>query len=172
MFKHTSLKLVQTTLDEVPTSHLTNLILNYIIKFEQPNKNDNNKHNPHTKLPALNRHNQNPNLTTVQMLMVLLQWLCGEVWEREFSYLWQQRICWHVCSLVHIYIMATNEVIVHYDQGFPITLCTCLTSHSFHINKPVTFLSLFHNSNNIWWQIQLMQLYIMQFSPISYYIQP
>ena len=45
-------------------------------------------------------------------------------------------------------------------------------SHSFYINKPVTFLSLFHNSNNIWWQMQLMQLYIMQFSRISYYIQP
>ena len=68
-------------------------MLNYIIKFEQPNKNDNNKHNPHTKLPLLNWHNQNPNITTVQMLIVLLQWLCGEVWEREFSYVWQQRIC-------------------------------------------------------------------------------
>jgi len=79
--------------DAVPTSHLTNLILNYIIKFEQPNKNDNNKHNPQTKLPLLNRNNQNHNITTVQMLMVLLQWLCGEVWEREFSYLWQQPIC-------------------------------------------------------------------------------
>ena len=59
------------------SSNLTNLILNYIIKFEQPNKNDNNKHNPPAKLPLLNRHNQNPNITTVQMLMVLLQWLCG-----------------------------------------------------------------------------------------------
>ena len=59
--------------DEVPTSQQTNLMLNYIIKFEQPNKNDNNKHNPHTKLPLLNRHKQNPNITTVQMLMVLLQ---------------------------------------------------------------------------------------------------
>ena len=34
---------------------------------------DNNKHNPHTKLRLLNKHNQNPNITTVQMLMVLLQ---------------------------------------------------------------------------------------------------
>jgi len=58
------------------SSNLTNLILNYIIKFEQANKNDNNKHNSHTKLPLLNRHNQNPNITRVQMLMVLLQWLC------------------------------------------------------------------------------------------------
>jgi len=32
--------------------------------------------------PTLSRlHNQNSNITTVQMLMVLLQWLCGEVWE-------------------------------------------------------------------------------------------
>ena len=76
--------MAQTTPDAVPTSHLTKPILNHIIKFE-PNKNDNNKHNPHTKLPVLNRHNQNPNITTVQMLMVLLQWLCGEVWESEFS---------------------------------------------------------------------------------------
>ena len=33
----------------------------------------NNKHNPQTKPSALNWHNQNPNITTVQMLMVLLQ---------------------------------------------------------------------------------------------------
>jgi len=51
-------------------------MLKYIIKFEQPNKNDNNKHKPHTKMPLLNRHNKNSNITTVQMLMVLLQWLC------------------------------------------------------------------------------------------------
>jgi len=75
------------------SSNLTNIILNYVIKFEQPNKNNNNKHNPHTKLPLLNWHNQNPNITTVQVLLVLMQWLCGEVWESEFSYLWQQRIC-------------------------------------------------------------------------------
>ena len=90
--------MAQTTPDEVPTSHLTNPILNYIIKFEQPNKNDNNKHNLHTKLPLLNWHNQNPNITTVQMLMVLMQWLCGEVSEREFSYVWQQRICYCVVA--------------------------------------------------------------------------
>ena len=74
----------------------TSLSYNTYIKYEQWNKKnfvDNNKHNPHTKLLLLNWHNQNPNVTTVQMLIVLLQWLCGEVWEREFSYLWQQRIC-------------------------------------------------------------------------------
>ena len=31
-------------------------MLKYIIKFEQPNKNDNHKHKPHTKLPLLNRY--------------------------------------------------------------------------------------------------------------------
>jgi len=41
----------------------------------------NNKHNPQVKMPLLNRHNQNANITTLQMLMVLLQLLCGEVWE-------------------------------------------------------------------------------------------
>jgi len=40
--------LAQSTPDEVPTSNLNNLILNYITEFEKPNKNDNNKHNPHT----------------------------------------------------------------------------------------------------------------------------
>ena len=53
----------------------------------------NNKHNLQPKTPLLDWHNQNPNITTVQMLTVLLQWLCGEVWESEFSYVWQQRIC-------------------------------------------------------------------------------
>ena len=85
--------MAQTTPDAVPNTHLASPILNYIIKFEQPNNNDNNKHNLQPKTPLLNRHNQNPNITTVQMLMVLLQWLCGEVWESEFSYVWQQQIC-------------------------------------------------------------------------------
>ena len=80
--------------DAAPTLNLTNFMLKCIIKFQQPNKNDSDKHNTHTKIPLLNRHNQNPNITTVQMIVLLLQWLCGEVWEREFSYLWQQWICY------------------------------------------------------------------------------
>ena len=68
----TNPKLAQSTPVEAPTYNLTKLIPNYVTKFEQPNKNDNNKHNPQAKLSALNRHNQNPNITTVQMLTVLL----------------------------------------------------------------------------------------------------
>jgi len=45
-------------------------------------------------------------------------------------------------------------------------------SHSFYMTKQFTFLPPFHNSYNIWWQVQFMKLYIMQFSPISYYFQP
>jgi len=86
----TNLKLAKTTPDEIPTSNLTKRILNYIINFEQPIKNDNNKYNPQAKMPLLNRHNQNPNITTAEMLMVLLQWLYSKVWESKFSYLWQQ----------------------------------------------------------------------------------
>ena len=63
----------------------------------------------HPKLPLLKRHNQNPNITTLQILTVLLQWLCCEVWEREFGYLRQQRICYCVCSMVYRYIMATKS---------------------------------------------------------------
>jgi hypothetical protein len=37
------------------------------------NLDDDDEHNPQTKLPALNWHNQNPNITTVEMLLVLLQ---------------------------------------------------------------------------------------------------
>jgi len=40
--------LTQTTPDKAPTPNLSKLIPKYVIKFEQPNKNDNNKHNPHT----------------------------------------------------------------------------------------------------------------------------
>jgi len=39
------------------------------------------------------------------------------------------------------------------------------------LTKPLTFTLLFHNSNNIRWQVQFMKLYIMQFYPISYYFQ-
>jgi len=60
------------------------------------------KHNSQVKLPVLNWHNQNPNVTTVEMLTVLLYWLCSEVWESEFSDLWQQWVCDCVCSMVYI----------------------------------------------------------------------
>jgi len=53
-------------------------------------------------MPFLNWHHQKPNITTVEMLIVLLQWLCCEVWESEFSHLWEQWICHCVCSLVYI----------------------------------------------------------------------
>ena len=33
------------------------------------------------------------------------------------------------------------EVIVHYDYGFLITLCTCLMSHALYMAQPFTFLS-------------------------------
>jgi len=42
----TNLKLTQATPDEAPTSYLTWLIPNYVIKFEQQNINDNNKQKP------------------------------------------------------------------------------------------------------------------------------
>ena len=29
----------------------------------------------------LNQNNQNPNITTAEMLVVLLQWMCSKVWE-------------------------------------------------------------------------------------------
>ena len=73
------------------------------------------------------------------MLMVLPQWLCGKVWESEFSYLWQQRTCHCVCSLGYIYITATKSRVdwslwlsIYYS---PITHVSChihstLTSHS------------------------------------------
>jgi len=132
--------------DAAPTSNLNKFMLKCIIKFEQLNKRDRDKHNPHTKIPLLSRHNQNSNITTVQMLMVLLQLLHGEVWEGEFSYLWQQRICHKLChclcSSVYIYIMAANswgdcslwlricDNPVHMSHvTFLITLYTCLMSH-------------------------------------------
>ena len=54
------------------------------------------------------------------------------------------------------------ELTVHYNYVFLTTRYTCLMSHSFHINKPFNFFPLLHNSNNIWWQVQLMKLHIMQ----------
>jgi len=67
--------LVQTTLDAATTSNLTSPILTTLLNSNNQTLNSvhNNKHNPQTKPSALNWHNQNPNITTVQMLMVLLQ---------------------------------------------------------------------------------------------------
>jgi hypothetical protein len=58
--------------------------------------------NPQTKMPVLNWHNQTPNITTVEMLMVLLQWLYSKVRQSEFNRLWQQCICHHICTLLYI----------------------------------------------------------------------
>jgi len=45
-------------------------------------------------------------------------------------------------------------------------------SHSFYMTKSVNFIPFVFNSSNIWWQVQFRKLYIVQFSPISYYFQP
>ena len=47
---------------------------------------DDEKNNLQDKLPALKWHNQNTNTTSVEMLLVLGQWLCSKVWESEFSH--------------------------------------------------------------------------------------
>jgi len=52
--------MTQTAPDKAPTSNLTKLIPNYVIKFEQPNKNDNSKHNPHTITNATPTQKHNP----------------------------------------------------------------------------------------------------------------
>jgi len=47
------------------------------------------------------------------------------------------------------------------------------SSHvTYTLHDPAIHLPSFHNSNNIWWQVQFMKLYIMQFYPIPYYFQP
>ena len=69
----------------------------------------NDKHNPQAKLPVLNWHNQNRNITTVEMLVLLLQWLYSKLWESEFRYLWQQRTCHCVCSLVYVQVKAPKS---------------------------------------------------------------
>jgi len=71
-------------------SNLTNHNLNYI-KFKQLNKNlsQDDKQNPQARLPVLNWHHQNPNITTVEMLIVLLRGLYIKVRGSEFIHLWQ-----------------------------------------------------------------------------------
>ena len=43
------------------------------------------------------------------MLKWLLQWLCSNAWESEFSHPWQQWICHCGCSLVYIHIYAPKS---------------------------------------------------------------
>ena len=54
-------------------------LIGFIITIQILNSNNqtknsvhDDKHNPQAKLPALNWHNQNPNITAAEMLMVLL----------------------------------------------------------------------------------------------------
>jgi len=50
-----------------PKPHILNL------NNKRKNTVHDHKHNPQAKMPVLNWHNQNPNITTVEMLTVLLQ---------------------------------------------------------------------------------------------------
>jgi len=102
------------------------------------------------KILVLDLHNQNPNITTVEMLKVLLQWLHSNAWESEFSHPWQQWIC-HLSVAWYTYRQRplNVELIAHYHYGFLITVYACLMSHSFYITKPHTFLLSFLNSN-VW----------------------
>jgi len=45
--------------------------------YTRRNTVNNDKHNPNAKLPVLKQHNKNPNITTVEMLIVLPQRLCS-----------------------------------------------------------------------------------------------
>ena len=55
--------------------HLIGFIITiHILNSNNQTKNlvHDDKHNPQAKQPALNWHNQNPNITAAEMLMVLL----------------------------------------------------------------------------------------------------
>ena len=58
-------------------SKTTNITV--ILNWNERKNSVNDKHNPQAKLPVLNWHHWNTNITTVKMLIVLLQWLCSEV---------------------------------------------------------------------------------------------
>ena len=66
---HIDLKLVQKTRNKTQISNLTKHNLNYIY-YIWIKKNYSEKHNP-----VLNWHNQNPNKTTAEMSIAVLQWL-------------------------------------------------------------------------------------------------
>jgi len=68
--------LTQTTPNKTQTTNITNPKLNYINYIGKSKGEgeliDDDKHNHQAKLPVLNWHNQNSNITTVEMLIVLL----------------------------------------------------------------------------------------------------
>jgi len=69
--------MAQTTPNQI--QNITSLTVNlniYILNSIKQTKNliiDDNKHNPQAKLPVLNWHNQNPNITIVEMLTMVPQ---------------------------------------------------------------------------------------------------
>jgi hypothetical protein len=68
------------------------------------------------KVLVLNWHNQNPNKSTVEMLKVLLQWLCSKAWEREFSLPDSNAyVIMSVAWYAYTYKPLKVELIVHYD---------------------------------------------------------
>jgi hypothetical protein len=56
------------------------------------------------------------------------------------------------------------SVVVQSDYGVLIIQYTRIMSLSFYMTNPVTFNPFVINSSDIWWQVQIMNLYIMQFS--------
>jgi len=61
------------------------------------------------------------------------------VWKSEFSDVWQQWVCLHVCSLVYTHRPLKVQLIVHYEYGFLITLyyVSCIL----HDSQSPSFLS-------------------------------
>ena len=109
-----------------------------LISNQTKNLVDDDKHNHQAKRPLWNWQNQKPNIITVEMLIVLLQWLCSEVWEGEFSDPWQQWICLRVCRLVYIEAPKSG-VEFSLWLWISITMCSSLMSHSLYMTKPISF---------------------------------
>jgi hypothetical protein len=77
--------------------------------------------NPHSKLPVLNWHNQNPNITTVEMLIVLYSDIVVKC----------ERVNLVICDSIEYVIVPEacytfrpikGKLIFHYDYGFLISL--------------------------------------------------
>jgi hypothetical protein len=110
--------------------------------------------NPQAKLSLLNRHHQNPNVNTLKMLSV-----AGVTVEKS------DRANLDICNNYEYIIVSVAqktyrplkaEVLLDYE--FLIILCTCLIRSTCPSHTLFFLISI-----NIWWQVQLMKLYITRY---------
>ena len=127
------------------------------------------RHNkPQATLTVFNGHIHNPKLTTIQMVMVLLQWQCSEVWESDRDEYVIVPVAWYTYGPIKLNFMILQSLFLNTTPKhfkFP-NLQNFQTMHQlYHVFKVWYLLcasTIHNNTTNVACQCTplLQQLYV------------